>query len=379
MNVLIDFIKSNDWIGDKWELINKVLDQFKFTNDRSVYYNENLAIRFCYSANWSFSNTVLSLSNLKKYDNVPFIVCLVTKNENILYLANTTFLAKVSHSSQELREDNIKWSFNWSDILKVFWWYKNSPENFNFLFASHIEISFEENLIRLVEATNNITPTGKKFNVTNTQEIFNAPKRTVEFVKSKHFDTLKLFLDTQVEKYKNEILIAWFIENVNIRWRIIEYLISWEDESLRKELIDALHQKNRNIPRVKTQNDVWDYIAIFDKYKTATDIKTKIMILQSNPKAYNIDKLLEFLSSDNSIFLFYFIWIEPARIINQSLVSIFQKDLQNSTIIQSHWAWRNSRWVAQFNGEILHNLILSQSNEIDIESSRSFLEHLISI
>jgi hypothetical protein len=76
------------------------------------------------------------------------------------------------------------------------------------LFASHIEISFEENLIRLVEATNNIAPTGKRFDVTNTQEIFNAPKRAIEFVKSEHFNTLKLFLDTQVEKYNNEILIA---------------------------------------------------------------------------------------------------------------------------------------------------------------------------
>lgn len=62
------------------------------------------------------------------------------------------------------------------------------------------------------------------------------------------------------------------------------------------------------------------------------------MILQSNPKAYNIDKLLDFLSSDDSVFLFYFIGIEPSRIVNQSLVSIFQKDLLKSTIVQSHWA-----------------------------------------
>ncbi len=62
------------------------------------------------------------------------------------------------------------------------------------------------------------------------------------------------------------------------------------------------------------------------------------MILQSNPKAYNIDKLLDFLSSDDSVFLFYFIGIEPSKIVNQSLVSIFQKDLQNSILIQSHWA-----------------------------------------
>lgn len=379
VNILVDVIKSYNWIWDKWELIKKILEKFKLTKDRSVYYCDDFAIRFCYSANGWFSNTVLSLSNLKKYDNLPFIVCLVTKSENILYLANSTFLVKISHSSQELRENNIKWSFNWSDILKSFWWYKNTAENFDFLFASHVEISFEENLVRLVESTNNIAPTGRKFDVINNQEIFNAPQRAVDFIQSKNFHDLKWFLDNQVGKYRNEILIAWFIENVNIRWRIIEYLIAWEDETLRNELIEALHQKNRNIPRVKTQNDIWDYVAIFDKYKTATDIKTKIMVLQSNPKAYNIDKLLEFLSSDNSVFLFYCIWIEPAKIVNQSLISIFQKDLQNSTIIQSHWAWRNSRWVAQFNGEVLHKLILNQSNDIDIENSKEFLRKLISL
>ncbi len=44
-------------------------------------------------------------------------------------------------------------------MIKEFGGYKNAPENFDFLFASHIEISFEENLIRLVESTNNIAPT----------------------------------------------------------------------------------------------------------------------------------------------------------------------------------------------------------------------------
>lgn len=69
-------------------------------------------------------------------------------------------------------------------------------------------MTFEENLTRLVESTNNIAPTGKRFDVTNAKEIFDAPKRAIEFTKSGYFQTLKLFLDTQVETYKNEILIA---------------------------------------------------------------------------------------------------------------------------------------------------------------------------
>ena len=38
---------------------------------------------------------------------------------------------------------------------------ENIPENFEFLYNSHENYTFEENLDRLVEATNNIAPTGK--------------------------------------------------------------------------------------------------------------------------------------------------------------------------------------------------------------------------
>ena len=37
-----------------------------------------------------------------------------------LTLANTTFLHKISHSSQDLRVDNIKGSFNGHDIMREF-------------------------------------------------------------------------------------------------------------------------------------------------------------------------------------------------------------------------------------------------------------------
>jgi len=39
----------------------------------------------------------------------------------------------------------------------------NTPENIEKLFNIHLGVGFEGNLIRLVEATNNISPSGKKF------------------------------------------------------------------------------------------------------------------------------------------------------------------------------------------------------------------------
>ena len=166
----IDFVKSKDGIGNKSRLISEVQNKFNFTKDRSVYCSECFSVRFSFSSSTSFSNTVLSLSNLQKYDDLPFIVCLVTPNKNTLYLANTTFLQKISHSSQELRTDNIRGSLNGSDIVKEFNGLSNSPENFDKLFSIHAELGFNGNLTRLVEATNNISPSAKKFEISSKQK-----------------------------------------------------------------------------------------------------------------------------------------------------------------------------------------------------------------
>lgn len=378
---LIKFIKSKDGVGNKSVLIEEVQEKFGFTKDRSVYYSEHLAIRYSSSSSSSFSNTVLSLSNLQKYDELPFLVCLVTPKKNIIYLANTTFLQKISHSSQELRADNIRGSFNGSDISKVFNGIDNSTENFQELFSIHEEIGFSGNLIRLVEATTGISPSGERSDVSASAKaiIEMAPERAARFVGSKEYEELKLDLDKKVAKYKTEILIAGFIENVNIRGRIIEYLIVGDDETLRANLVKELHNRSKRISRFGTKNDLGDYTKVFENYLTATDVKTKIMVLKSNPKAYNIDKMLEFLSNEKSVFMFYFIGLEPNKIVAQTLVSVFQKELLKSTILLKHWAGRNSRGVTQFHGEAIHKLILSPNNEIDIEKSKKYLQGLIDL
>lgn len=375
---IITYITSLDGINDKNVLIWKLIKRFQFRKDGKVYYNNNLAIRFCITNNWSFSNTVLALSNLLKFDNKPFIVCLISKkeNKNILYLANTTFLRKISHSSKELSFTNIKWSFNWSDIMKEYCNIKNTSENFQFLFDLHKEIETDDNLLRLVEETNNISPSWSRFQIEKIDTILSAPTRAAEFVKSPLFEMLKSELDHIVSQYKNEILIASFIDNTKIRWIIIEYLIAWEDIQLKEKLIHALNTKT-DIPPIKNKNSLWDYQKVFKEYRTETDIKTKIMILNSNPKAYNIDKLLEFLSEEKSVFLFYFIWINEDKSISQSLISIFQTELQQGTLIQHHWCSRASRWETQFNWEVIKKLIRNENNSIDITKSKLFLQQLI--
>lgn len=182
---LVEFIKSLDGKVSKNELAIFVQEKFRLTQDRSVFYNDKFAIRFSSSHNNSFSNTIISLSSLQKYDDLPFLVCQVAPEENRIYLANTTFLSKVSHSSQELRENNIRGSINGSDIVKSFDRFSNSPENFEKLFTIHQELGFNGNLPRLIEATNNISPSGHKFTVSDEayRIILDAPTRAQDFVR----------------------------------------------------------------------------------------------------------------------------------------------------------------------------------------------------
>ena len=253
--------------------------------------------------------------------------------------------------------------------------------NIKSLFAIHSEIGFEGNLVRLVEATNNISPSGSKYIINDVSKtnIFNSVSRAVTFNNSKYLAELKNDLDNRVKKYENEIMIASHIENVNIRGRIIEYLIAIDDGTLKAQLISEINDEYSKLPQFKTDNTLGDYRKVFENHITETDVKTKIMILNSNPKAYNIDKFLEFLSGENTVFLFYFIGIDATKIVNQVLVSVFQQDLLQSTITLKHWAGRNSRGVTQLIGATIHDLILKPKNNIDEDLVRTFLTELISL
>ena len=270
LEAILRVIHENNGINDKGRLAKLLSENFRLTKDRSVYYCTDYAIRFSSSATQNFGNTVLSLSNLRKYDDRPFVVCLVTPTKNFCLIANTSFLKKISHSSQELRENNIRGSFNGSDIVREFEGIGNATENIRRLFDIHAEVGFEGNLLRLVEATNNISPSGSKYAVSDLAlvNILAAPCRAIHFVGSPDATTLKSELDAIVAKYENEIWLAALIENGNVRGRVIEYLIAGDDRRLRQRLIAALKSGRSGLPSFKMKNALGDYQRRFDAFDT---------------------------------------------------------------------------------------------------------------
>lgn len=368
---------------NKEEVENDACERFHLTKDRKVYHNDYFAVRFSYSksSSSSFSNTVLSLSALEKYDRIPFFVVLVRREaDNLILLANITFLKKISHSSQDLRIDNIKGSFNGSDIMRSYENYANVPKNFDFLFALHQGLDWEDNLSRLVDASAHIKPVSQKFIPTKDEEknIFQSVNKAEAFVRSKNFHILEEDLNRRCESCRNEILIASHIENTNIRGRLIESLITSSDEE-RKKLIGNLDNMEKALPSYDTRNGLGDYSRAFDNGATFTDIKTKVIYLSSNPKAYNIDKFLKQMGVSDSVFLFFFIGIDETRIFRTVLCSVYHQKLIEGTLLQSHWSGRSTRGVAQFNGEAINDILQERvfQNHIDEETARLFLKRLL--
>lgn len=378
---LIKTIQIQNGINDKAKLSSYIAEKFNLSLDRSIYFCDEFAIRFSRSATRNFGNTVLSLSALQKYDNRPMIICVVMPTENLLLLANSTCLSKISHSSHEMRVDNIKGSFNGSDILRMIVGKSNTPENFEYIYSVHNTQSFSENLERLVESTNGIVGKGSRFepNSKDVVNILESPLRAERFINSEFYIDLKSDLENRVAKVQSEIAIAAFIENVNIRGRIIEYLITGEDTDLiRTTLIDALDKKTP-MPEFYTMNSLGDYSKEYCDYTTETDIKTKIMFLDANPKAYNIDKVLDFLSNERSVYMVFFVGINKDKSIKVVLCSMFQSQLLDATVTIHHWAGRNSRGVTQFYGSQTKEIINNYRNNVDLVKAASILQKFLNL
>lgn len=82
----VHFIVKEAPKHDKMIVENAANRKYNFVKDRKVYHNQYFAVRFSYSksASDSFSNTVLSLSALEKYDKIPFFVVLVRRDADKL-------------------------------------------------------------------------------------------------------------------------------------------------------------------------------------------------------------------------------------------------------------------------------------------------------
>ncbi|MBL7186615.1 MAG: hypothetical protein ISS70_09835 [Phycisphaerae bacterium] len=347
--------------ADKQEIIRVVSGKFGLRKYRSIYACSDFAVRFSAAKTSSFSNCVCGLAALRQFDSAPFIVVVIRPDTTEYLLANTTFLNKISHSSHELRVDNIRGTFLGSNILREFSGLVNCPDNFELLFAMHQEFSWEQNLERLVEATCNIQGTGHRYCPTQGQReaILLSPQMAASLTGQPEYLSVQHDLASRITAKREKILEHSQIDNVNIRGNMIE-----------QEITGGVNK-----------HGLGDIVyALCDGIELQVEIKTKLLHQASCPAAYNVDKALEALGNSKSLIAFCFVGIDPpSRTVLSSTVSIFDGTVLDATRVQFHWAGRNSRGVTQLTGDLTKLFSTSFKETIDVAKAQQFLHGLVEL
>ncbi|HZB89778.1 MAG TPA: hypothetical protein VE291_14055 [Terracidiphilus sp.] len=341
--------------ANKADIEETLLRNIGGTKERSVIVGNGFALRLCEANTPSFSNVVLSLSALQKYDALPMVVCIIRPSRADFRLANSTFLRRISHSSHTLREDNIRGSFLGHDIMDEFEDVPNLPEHFEKLFAVHSEFTWAENVVRLVEATNAIVGRSTRFDITTEvlARLMEAPGKAALALQTAKFHEVEQELSERIEAHRDELLRAAALDNVNVRGNTIEQTITGEVNAHR--LDDLVFPLAGNVHLV-------------------VDIKTKLLDRASAPKAYNIDKMLHLLAQGDKVFAFFFIGLNAAHhSISTQLVSIFDPVIVRATRIQTHWAGRQSRGVTQLTGDISRIFAGDYRPSVDVDEGQELL------
>jgi hypothetical protein len=233
------------------------------------------------------------------------------------------------------------------------------PERFDELIAIHAEFSWDENVERLVEATNSIIARSMRFQPTPGELAIlrDAPRRAAAAITARRFKESERELSELVERNRDRLLAAAALENVNLRGNAIEQIITGAVNAHRvDDLVFDLATGERLI----------------------VDIKTKLLDRASAPKAYNIDKMLRTLSQDHTSFAFFFIGLNVSHKIARSrLVSIFDPVIVRATRIQTHWAGRASRGVTQLTGDLSRIFETTYQASVDVAVGEALLRSFI--
>lgn len=336
-----------------------IVDHFKLSKARSVFFADDFAVRFCYSRVASFSNCVVSLAKLQEFDDRPFLVCLLRPSGIQTFLANSTFIKKVSHSSHTLTVSNIRGTILGHDISREFEGIANLPANFAGLYENHLQFSWDENLPRIVEATTAISPTGIRFAPTQSQieHILNAPGLTQSAEQSGELQRVEAILLGNLAAKAPEILTAAEIDSPKMRGDCIEQLLTGGA---------SFH---------KVEDHTFEMTG---QVRLLVDLKTKMLGLASNPKLYNIDKTLEALSDGKTVVCLFFIGVDTRKnSVAGRLINIFDSQLLDMTDVRFHWAGRNSRGVTQMTGSAKTFLAPSFQRKVDSTKAIDFLKKLL--
>lgn len=356
---LLTKLKTSKPRADKAEIERIFISKSQLHKAGALFFGDGYTLRFSEANKASFSNTVLSLSRVKKYDSCPVVICIVRTDHLDFRMANSTFLKRISHSSQALRVDNIKGSFNGADIMDEYEGIPNRPAHFEELFAIHSNTTWVQNLERLVEATSKIASGTIPFEVSPSilKELLQAPARAKAAMSTETYRETERKLAGIVQRSRKELIEAAESDNAKNRGDRIEQIISGE---LNEHRLDDLT------------------FPLPDRLTLLVDVKSKLLDRKSAPKAYNIDKLLRTLAKPDKVFAVFFVGLDTVRkVVHSRLISVFDPTLLKATHVQTHWSGRASRGATQFTGDLSPIFATNYEPTVDIEGGKRLLREFV--
>lgn len=316
----------------KERLSSVLATRFGLLRERAVYVGARFAVRFCFSSVRGFANCVLSLSAVERYDDRPLVVCLLSPEGVEMFLANSTFIARVGHSSHRLSVENVRGTILGSDILRDVGGIPNCPEHFSRLLEIHAETEWSNNLSRIVTATNGITSVSRTYTPNQEQErhLLDAPRRSHAAEACGAMARVETALLALLESNREGVLRLASCANGCIRGNSIEQLLTGASNG--HGLSDCSFDIDGGM-------------------RLLVDVKTKLFDRSSSPKLYNVDKLLRGLSDGRSVMAFFLIGIDvETGVARGRLIDALDYSIMVATRIQFHWAGRSSRGVTQYAG-----------------------------
>jgi hypothetical protein len=211
---LLRQFKKTQPTANKAALQEMFVERVSARKQRSVFVGAGYALRFSEVSGDSFSNVVLSLSALQKYDSMPFVICIVRPDRLDFRLANATFLKRISHSSHNFRIDNVRGSLLGHDIMDRYESLPNLPEYFDRLFAIHAEHSWEQNVLRLAEATAAIVARSTHFAIAKAAltHLLDSPNRSARALNSVSFKQVERELTLAIDRDRDKLLRAAILD-----------------------------------------------------------------------------------------------------------------------------------------------------------------------
>ncbi|MBL7983187.1 MAG: hypothetical protein JNL52_15405 [Flavobacteriales bacterium] len=288
----------------------------------------------------SNSNTVTSLKNILKHDDVPFIAVFLDRAAVRFMLANSSLVKKASHSSQGITHQRIKGSINGGDILHALGDTPNDREHIEQLFAQHEMEDHSEHRERIVEAT--LAIKGRASSAAPDWELVERNLSAgSELLDNATLEEIRAKLFTRVEQMKEAILACASHTTPKAFGDCVERMILGADPA---HALGDIH---------------------FADGRIAVDIKARKAGVPSSPKAVNVQKLVDHLSKGPGATLYFMVTVDVASgTLSCNLIQMLHTDLLPHYWHDVRWSGRDSLGTLSFKGDL--SSVLSAKERLEL-------------